>query len=224
MLQPGVTLYFVRHGETDWNRAQRYQGQQDIPLNATGRSQASRNGQALADLLGGDGAALDFVASPLLRARETIEIVRRKMALAPDSYRTDDRLAELRYGHWEGQLWGELPRTDPEGYAAREADPWNWRPMGGESYRMLSERVGLWLAEMRRDAVVVSHGGVSRVLRGLVLKLGGSEISSPGGAAGQDPADDGGQRSLAVTRFTVMREASKCRIRGRCNRPAPRPA
>jgi probable phosphoglycerate mutase len=105
-----------------------------------------------------------------------MEIVRREMALAPDRYRIDERLAEIQYGHWEGQLWHELPQTDPEGFAARQADPWNWQPMGGESYRMLSERVGLWLAEMRRDAVVVSHGGVSRVLRGLVLRLG-SEIS-----------------------------------------------
>ena len=52
MLKDGVTLYFIRHGETDWNRAQRYQGWQDIPLNATGRSQASRNGRALAEMLG----------------------------------------------------------------------------------------------------------------------------------------------------------------------------
>ena len=49
--------------------------------------------------------------------------------------------------------------------------------MGGESYRMLSDRVALWLGEVRRDAVVVSHGGVSRVLRGLVLQLGGHEIA-----------------------------------------------
>jgi broad specificity phosphatase PhoE len=177
MLRPGITLYFIRHGETDWNRAQRYQGQQDIPLNATGRSQAKRNGRVLAELLGAEAADLDYVASPLLRARETMEIVRREMTLAPAVYRTDDRLAEIRYGHWEGQLWGELPRTDPEGYAARQADPWNWQPIGGESYRMLSDRVAPWLGEMRRNAVVVSHGGVSKVLRGLVLQLGGIEIA-----------------------------------------------
>lgn len=177
MLQPGVTLYFVRHGETDWNLEQRYQGRQDIPLNATGRSQAKRNGQVLAEVLGPAAASLDFVASPLLRARETMEIVRGEMTLATGDYRTDDRLAEIHYGHWEGQLWGELHRTDPDGYAARQADPWNWQPIGGESYRMLSDRVALWIGEVRRDAVVVSHGGVSRVLRGLVLRLGGHEIA-----------------------------------------------
>src|SRR5262249_14102802 len=117
MLKDGVTLYFVRHGETDWNRTQRYQGQRDIPLNDTGRSQASPSGGVLAEVRGTAAAALDYVASPLVRARETMEIVRRQLALAPPAYRTDDRLREIHYGHWEGQPWTELPRTDPEGYA-----------------------------------------------------------------------------------------------------------
>jgi probable phosphoglycerate mutase len=179
MLKDGVTLYFVRHGETDWNRAKRYQGQRDIPLNDTGRQQAGRNGRALAEALGSAAASLDYVASPLMRTRETMEIVRRELALAPSSaYRTDDRLREINYGHWEGRLWDELAGTDPEGHAARRADSWNWQPTGGESYRMLSERVAGWLAEAERDAVVVSHGGVSRVLRALVLPLKPADIPS----------------------------------------------
>jgi probable phosphoglycerate mutase len=180
MLKLGVTLYFVRHGETDWNRAGRYQGQRDIPINGTGQAQAARNGRVLAEVLGGGATALDYVASPLSRARETMEIVRNQLRLPPFDYRTDNRLCEIHYGHWQGRLWEELPHTDPEGYAARLADPWNWQPVGGESYRMLSERVALWLAEMTRDAVVVAHGGVSKVLRGLVLQLGAAEIARLG--------------------------------------------
>jgi probable phosphoglycerate mutase len=176
MLAAGVTLYFVRHGETDWNLAQRYQGQRDIPLNDTGRGQAARNGAVLRDLLGAAAHTIDYVASPLLRARETMEIIRRQLKLAPHDYPTDDRLREIDYGHWAGQLWNELPVTDAAGFAARKADPWNWRPLDGESYHMLSDRVALWLGEMRRDAVVVAHGGVSRVLRGLVLQLAGDQV------------------------------------------------
>jgi probable phosphoglycerate mutase len=171
MLQPSVTLYFVRHGETDWNRAQRYQGQRDIPLNATGRAQAARNGRALAAALGRRTADLDWVASPLCRARETMEILRREMELSPHGYRTDERLREIHYGHWEGELWSELARIDPDGFAAREADRWGWQPRGGESYRALSERVARWLCEVERDTVVTAHGGVMRVLRGLVHGL-----------------------------------------------------
>src|SRR5262245_34269438 len=162
MLRPGVTIYFVRHGETDWNVAQRYQGQRDIPLNANGRAQAARNGRALLEKLERDAEALDYVSSPLMRARETMEIVRGEMGLAPHAYRMDMRLSEMHYGHWEGQLWHELPTIDPEGFEARRADIWGWQPAGGESYRMLSDRVALWLSGMQRDAVVVSHGGVSR--------------------------------------------------------------
>ena len=176
MLAAGITLYFVRHGETDWNLAQRYQGQQDIPLNATGRAQAAGNGRALADALGARIATIDYVASPLSRTRETMEIVRGELGLPPRSYRTDARLVEIHYGHWEGELWTELHHKDPEGFTARKADSWNWQPTGGESYRLLSARIAGWLADVDQDAVVVAHGGVMRVLRGLVQALSPAEI------------------------------------------------
>ena len=176
MLKTGIKLYFVRHGETDWNKAQRYQGQQDIPLNATGRSQAARNGQALAAALGGEAARLDHVSSPLLRARETMEIIRGELGLPPAGYRCDDRLREVHYGYWEGELWRELPVRDPAGFAAREADKWGWQPKGGESYRELSVRVDGWTREVVGDSLVVAHGGVMRVLRGLCLDLSPAEM------------------------------------------------
>jgi broad specificity phosphatase PhoE len=176
MLAPGVTIYFVRHGETDWNAAQRYQGQRDIHLNTKGRQQARRNGVILSELLDGEAASFDYVASPLRRACETMEIMRRELALPPDGYRCEPRLKEVHYGHWEGQLLLELPGVDPDGFTARKADMWNWQPRDGESYRMLSDRVAHWLEEVRQDTIVASHGGVSRVLRGLILRLASPEI------------------------------------------------
>jgi probable phosphoglycerate mutase len=97
-----------------------------------------------------------------------MEIMRARSGLPPDGYRTDDRLREINYGHWEGELWGELPAKDPQGFAAREADKWGWQPRGGESYRDLSgarRRVGS--ARSGATSVVAAHGGVMRVLRGL---------------------------------------------------------
>lgn len=170
-LPTGVTLYFVRHGETDWNRLQRYQGQTDIPLNDTGRQQAARNGSMLKMLLGQDAKAFDFVASPLSRASETMQIIRRQLSLPADAFRRDDRLKEQHFGHWEGKIWGELPRTDPVGFQARLADTWHWTPDGGENYAVLIERVAGWLATVTRDTVAVSHGNISRSVRGLVLGL-----------------------------------------------------
>lgn len=170
-LKPDVTLYFLRHGETDWNRIQRYQGQTDIPLNGLGREQAARNGRTLKQLLGPAADRLAFTASPLARAAETMQIVRRELGLAEEPFIRDDRLKEQHFGHWEGQLYAELPKTDPQGFAARKADPWRWTPEGGESYVMLSERVEAWLTGLERDTVAASHGNVSRVVRALILGL-----------------------------------------------------
>src|ERR1700730_17081630 len=92
-------LVFIRHGETDWNAEGRLQGQRDIPLNDTGRAQARRNGTAIKAAMP-EAVGFDFVASPLSRSRETMEIVRTAMGLAPESYATDDRLKELTVGAW----------------------------------------------------------------------------------------------------------------------------
>ncbi|HEX7076272.1 MAG TPA: histidine phosphatase family protein [Hyphomicrobiaceae bacterium] len=169
------TIYFVRHGETDWNAARRLQGQTDICLNDVGRRQAARNGHVLKKLVS-EIAAFDFVASPLARTRETMEILREAIGLDRPGYRTDSRLMEVNFGHWEGLTWAELPDRDPEGYQARLADPFGWRPRNGESYRDLMERVAGWLESLEGDAVVVSHGGVSRVLRGHLLGIDPREV------------------------------------------------
>lgn len=168
-------LYFVRHGETEWNRERRYQGQTDIPLNATGRMQAARNGEVLAKLLG-QGAGYDFLASPLLRTSETMAIIRAAMGLEANTFRTDARLMEIHFGHWEGCVWDDLPTADPEGFAARLANPWEWTPRGGESYRSLNDRVAAVLDEIQEPTLMVAHGGVSRVLRGHLLGLGPNDI------------------------------------------------
>ena len=123
-----------------------------------------------------------FVASPLARTRETMDLLRAGMGLPTGGYAVDDRLKELSYGTWEGQLQSALPEIDPEGWAARARDPFRWRPKGGESYADLFERSARWLDSVRQDTVVASHGGVSRCLRGYVLDLDPAsvpELESP---------------------------------------------
>jgi broad specificity phosphatase PhoE len=169
-MRPDVTIYFIRHGETEWNAEARYQGQADVPMNARGCAQAARNGETLRPLLP-EIAEADYVASPLARARETMQIVRTVLDLPPDDFRIDDRLTEAHYGDWQGTLAADLPRLDAEGLTARTRDPFRWRPHGGESYEDLMARTVPWLDAIERDTVVVSHGGVSRVLRGHILRL-----------------------------------------------------
>lgn len=164
------TLYVVRHGETDWNRERRYQGQTDKPMNARGREQAHRNGRALRAALT-NPSEFDFAASPLLRTRETMEIIREELALPKADYHTDPRLLELSYGTWEGKLQTDLPTIDPDGWASRARAPFTWRPEGGESYADLLERCRSWLGSVERPTVVAAHGGISRCLRTLILAL-----------------------------------------------------
>src|ERR1700738_5113405 len=105
------TIYYIRHGETDWNAQGRLQGAQDVPLNDLGRRQAASAGGILADLFARDGrseASLAFVASPLGRARPTMELVRGSLRLPPQQYAIDDRLREIGYGHWEGSTLAEM--------------------------------------------------------------------------------------------------------------------
>jgi probable phosphoglycerate mutase len=171
-----LTLYLIRHGQTDWNRDSRYQGQRDIPLNDTGRAQARRQGEILKTQMP-DLADAEFVSSPLERAVETMQLIRSALGLQVDGYRTDPDLLELSYGHWEGELASELADKDPIGVAGKAADPFGWQPIGGESYRDLQDRIAIWLASLERDTVAVTHGGVSRVARGALFRI--AETSVP---------------------------------------------
>ena len=110
-----------------WNAEGRLQGTQDIPLNDLGRRQAAAAGRILADLFARDGRSaqsLPFVASPLGRARQTMELVRGSLKLPPDGYAVDDRLREIAYGQWEGSTLARCRRADPGFFARRQADKW----------------------------------------------------------------------------------------------------
>ena len=150
-------LIFVRHGETAYNAENRLQGQLDIPLNARGREQARSVGRTLQARIGAEIEQLEaagaFIASPLVRARETMEIARDAIGLPPHRYRLDAALKEISFGVWEGLTWPEIEARDPEGIAARRKDKWNFAPPGGESYAMLAERLRPWLDELTRRRV-----------------------------------------------------------------------
>ena len=160
-------IYYIRHGETEWNADGRLQGGQDIPLNDLGRKQAARAGGILADLLARDrhsDAPLAFIASPLGRARSTMELVRGALELPPADYTIDDRLREIGYGHWEGSTLAQMQALDPEVFAKRQTDKWTVSPPGGESYAEVEARVTAWYRQLTADTVAVAHGGTARAL------------------------------------------------------------
>ncbi len=160
-------IYYIRHGETDLNAEQRLQGQSDNPLNAAGRSQAARCGEILRSLLARDGRAaanVDYVSSPLNRARASMELIRAALGLDPQTYRIDDRLIEMSFGQWEGWTFADLKMKAADLLAAREQDAWHFVPPGGESYAQLLLRIREWHAGLTRDIVVSSHLCTGRAL------------------------------------------------------------
>jgi broad specificity phosphatase PhoE len=168
-------LIFVRHGETAYNAENRLQGQLDIPLNHRGREQARAVGRTLGAQTGSEidrlEAADAFIASPLERARETMEIARDAMGLPPSRYRLDPALKEISFGAWEGLTWREIEARDPKGVSARRKDKWSFVPPEAESYAMLAARLRPWLDGLAGDALVVSHGGVARALMKLIAGI-----------------------------------------------------
>lgn len=177
---PAPVIYYIRHGETSWNAQGRLQGTRDIALNDLGRRQAVHAGAILADLFkreGRDSSALPFVASPLSRARMTMELLRGALEFPPEDYALDDRLREIGYGVWEGSTLAEMQAADPVLYAKRLTAKWTMAPEGGETYAEVQHRMREWYDSVRADTVAVAHGGTARAL---MVALG---IETPQSAA-----------------------------------------
>lgn len=161
------TIYFVRHGQTEWNAIQRMQGRWNSDLNEFGREQADANGRLLAGL--GIEAIL---SSPLDRARQTTEIIGRYVP-APVTY--DERIVEWDCGDWSGHLRSEVSERWAEEYSALLADPFHYRGPNCENYPDMFERARPFVDELRDmgagTIAVVSHGMIGKVMIALLLGL-----------------------------------------------------
>ena len=159
-----LTLLMARHGQTDLNIDERWQGRIDAPLNATGVAQAE---QLVLSLPGGINA---LVVSPMLRARQTAEPVTRALGLVP---RLDADFRERDFGIFEGLTADDAVRQYPELAARNVAYRWAEAPPGAEPTREVVERVARGLQRLReahdgQTVLLVSHGFVVRCLRHLI--------------------------------------------------------
>jgi broad specificity phosphatase PhoE len=167
--EPVPPLYFVRHGETEWNRQGIIQGWTDVPLSEAGHLQARAVAQALkADLV--DTATYEFLVSPMLRTQQTMAHISKALNIGEGRITTEPLLKELGFGIWEGRPFWEL-KASPV-YPADPETRYAWRPEGGESYLDGTSRLHGLLSRITRPTVMVSHGALGRCLIGLATGLG----------------------------------------------------
>lgn len=155
-------IYVVRHGETEWNALNKILGRTDIPLNARGMQQAQEIARSLKDL------KVDvFLCSPLCRARQTADAIADEIGMR---YEVDDRLNEHDFGSFEG-----TDRADEEYQAAKRE--FFARYPGGESFFDMAARVYPLIKELEGvNALLVTHGGICRIIRSYFEDLGNEEF------------------------------------------------
>jgi broad specificity phosphatase PhoE len=156
-------ILLVRHAETEWNLQRRYQGQSDSPLTATGVAQAHAIGRLLGALPEAQSARI--ISSPLGRAQGTAEIIRQHLAATPE-LGFDDRLREL-------SPYSDIAASCPGVFDGDGRYDWYFRSPDGERYDAFAARLAEWLSEQDSECalVVVTHGLVTRLLRGLYARL-----------------------------------------------------
>lgn len=158
-------ILLVRHGQTEWNLVGRYQGWGDSPLTALGIAQAEAIGRHLREIPEARDAAI--VASPIGRARRSAELIRKQLG-SDAPIILDERLREISLGSWDGLDRGEIAGLLPGIFERDGRYEWYFRTPTGETYEEFAGRIASWLAEAAdQTLIVVAHGIVTRVMRGL---------------------------------------------------------
>lgn len=170
-----MRLVFMRHGETEWNREKRLQGQADAPLSARGRAQAEAMRPIFAN-----GLSPDYVvASDLPRARDTAALIG-----FPEA-KLDPRLREIHVGDWTAKLIADLKAMDDAAYRGWRAG--TFTPQGGETWAAFKARIHDAIEDLvasgRPSALIVAHGGVIRAACEVLIDLPPARILPVGPAS-----------------------------------------
>jgi phosphoserine phosphatase len=203
------TLHLIRHGETNWNRERRAQGQQESVLTDTGREQARQLREALSDT-----PVQAVYVSSSRRARETAEIVFSQREVSMEYC---DLLREISMGPWEGQLYADIQKNDPQRYHAFWNQPDAFLLSGAETFadiqRRALSRLEKILAETDAEHIaIVSHGVW---IKSLLCAIEGRELAD----LWQPPA----MHNCARSTIQIQRDGSR-RIILYCDKPYEHPS
>ena len=155
-----TSLYLIRHGQTDWNIEQRWQGQSDIPLNATGHQQAAR---VAAELVTANFSAI--YSSDLSRAYETALALSRISGLP---VQRETRLREIHQGEWQGLREIDIQSRYGNAFQERKQQPLHIAPPGGETVVQVRDRV---VSAVNDICIMHPHERVALVSHGFALAL-----------------------------------------------------
>ena len=174
MAEDALDLWLIRHGETDWNRTHRVQGDTDVPLNMLGLRQA----KALAQRISHERFDLIYT-SDLQRAAVTAEIV-----FPNEKICSDARLREINLGVLEGKVWQDIPEDEQAQFVVWFIGPYDRPVPGGESSDDLRNRVAGWLQGLPKTGRVIAfaHGGtISAILQLFTGRPAPRTHGEPGG-------------------------------------------
>ena len=164
-------IWLLRHGQTEWNAQKRIQGQLESQLTPLGIEQAHRQAALMRDVLAYEPVCY---CSPLGRAQQTA-----KIALAGVTYKTDNRLAEVDAGIWQGRTFDEINSQWPD---LVQANPHNLdlycAAPESEGFHAFRSRIEEFLNELTGPSVIVAHGLLGQVVRGLTCGLERSEMGA----------------------------------------------
>ncbi|MEC9069799.1 MAG: histidine phosphatase family protein [SAR324 cluster bacterium] len=177
-----TTLILVRHGESEWNRAGRIQGQVNSPLTDLGISQA----RAISDYLSGIflNQELEIYSSPLERAIQTAQIIVKGIDHLSSEVIIEERLNDFNLGEISGTYgWDKVAEIFPQQAQLRLQDPMRFHPSGGESGAEFEARLRSLMEELEGDdttKLLVSHGIVNKFIRGIYKNISGKEMINLG--------------------------------------------
>ena len=177
-----TTLILVRHGESEWNRAGRIQGQVNSPLTDLGISQAG----AISDYLSGIflNQELEIYSSPLERAIQTAQIIAKGIDHLSSEVIIEERLNDFNLGEISGTYgWDKVAEIFPEQAQLRLQDPMRFHPSGGESGAEFEARLRSLMEDLKGEdttKLLVSHGIVNKFIRGIYKNISGQEMINLG--------------------------------------------